>query len=201
MAPFDGTGAFLMMVTLLPAKLLLISLLAHEATIASPAPSSNNNMVANGRREGTVKNDTNFCRVLRVRQPGKGSVKTLDIAEEPGRGWSNRHQFCFPFRPASENDRDGRECATNVDDDGDDDDDEGEVLFPLRSGGVLQSSVTAGLSEDHKQCSEKGRDHDRWMTNRCQKGSADRLRHLGASPCVDEDLDDASRAVTMMVMI
>ncbi|KFB35711.1 hypothetical protein ZHAS_00002677 [Anopheles sinensis] len=50
MAPFDGTGAFLMMATLLPMKLVLISLLAHQqTTIASPAPSSNNNMVANGK--------------------------------------------------------------------------------------------------------------------------------------------------------
>uniref|UniRef100_A0AAG5DD76 Ig-like domain-containing protein n=1 Tax=Anopheles atroparvus TaxID=41427 RepID=A0AAG5DD76_ANOAO len=71
MAPFDGTGAFLMMVTLLPAKLLLISLLAHEATIASPAPSSNNNMVANA-----VLEDPEFTDVIEnITVPAGRNVK------------------------------------------------------------------------------------------------------------------------------
>lgn len=48
MAPFDSAGAFLMMATLLPVKLLLVGLLAH-GVVGSPGPSSNTGMVANGK--------------------------------------------------------------------------------------------------------------------------------------------------------
>ncbi|XP_053677332.1 lachesin-like [Anopheles nili] len=70
MAPFDGTGAFLMMGALLPVKLLLIALMVNEG-LGGPAPSSNTGMVANA-----VLEDPEFTDVIEnITVPAGRNVK------------------------------------------------------------------------------------------------------------------------------